>query len=165
MLLLAILPTKPFATIHAKLPRLHAPIATLAYTLLAITGGLGLLLGSAASAISLVYLSIALLILVFLTLIQLCIKRRGSAYARAATRQRLGEEDEQDFGLAKWGARRKIDSGIGRGGESTEQLWHREHARTGSKGSSGSRSPYGGGSMPGPQYLLNMHPGVPVHKW
>jgi hypothetical protein len=25
-----------------------------------------------------------------------------------------------------------------------------------------SRSAYGGGSMPGPQYLLNMHPGVPV---
>jgi hypothetical protein len=44
-------------------------------------------------------------------------------------------------------------------------LWEREHARTGSKGSNGSRSPYGGGSMPGPQYLLNMHPGVPVHKW
>jgi hypothetical protein len=25
-----------------------------------------------------------------------------------------------------------------------------------------SRTHYGGGSMPGPQYLLNMHPGVPV---
>lgn len=24
---------------------------------------------------------------------------------------------------------------------------------------------YGGGTMPGPQYLMNMHPGVPVHKW
>jgi hypothetical protein len=22
---------------------------------------------------------------------------------------------------------------------------------------------FGGGTMPGPQYLLNMHPGVPVH--
>jgi hypothetical protein len=22
-----------------------------------------------------------------------------------------------------------------------------------------------GGAMPGPQYLLNMHPGVPVHRW
>jgi len=27
------------------------------------------------------------------------------------------------------------------------------------------RGLYGGGTMPGPQYLLNMHPGVPVHKW
>lgn len=27
------------------------------------------------------------------------------------------------------------------------------------------RGVYGGGAMPGPQYLLNMHPGVPVHKW
>jgi hypothetical protein len=25
-----------------------------------------------------------------------------------------------------------------------------------------SRTHYGGGTMPGPQYLLNMHPGVPV---
>jgi hypothetical protein len=25
-----------------------------------------------------------------------------------------------------------------------------------------SRSAYGGGTMPGPKYLLNMHPGVPV---
>jgi hypothetical protein len=23
----------------------------------------------------------------------------------------------------------------------------------------------GGGTMPGPQYLMNMHPGVPIHKW
>lgn len=29
----------------------------------------------------------------------------------------------------------------------------------------GQRGIYGGGAMPGPQYLLNMHPGVPVHKW
>lgn len=29
----------------------------------------------------------------------------------------------------------------------------------------GQRGLYGGGTMPGPQYLLNMHPGVPVHRW
>lgn len=27
------------------------------------------------------------------------------------------------------------------------------------------RAAFGGGTMPGPQYLLNMHPGVPVHRW
>jgi hypothetical protein len=36
------------------------------------------------------------------------------------------------------------------------------HTRGGSQ--NGSRTNiYGGGTMPGPQYLLNMHPGVPVH--
>jgi hypothetical protein len=165
MFLLSLLPVKPFAGLHAKISRLHTPLTTLSYTLLVITGGLGLLLGSAASPITLAYISIALLVFVFLTLIQLCIKRRGSAYARATTRRRLGEEDEHDFGLAKWGVKRKIDSTVEGGAESREHLWEREHGRSASASSSGSRSPYGGGTMPGPQYLLNMHPGVPVHKW
>ena len=164
LLLLSVLPTKPFATLHAKIPRIHTPLTTLTYTLLVVTGGLGLLLGSVSSPIKLAYIFIALLVFVFLTLIQLCIKRRGSAYARATTRRRLGEEDDHDYGLAQWGVKKKIDSAVG-GGESREQLWEREHGRSGSTGSNGSRSPYGGGTMPGPQYLLNMHPGVPVHKW
>ncbi|KAF2681717.1 iron reductase domain protein [Lentithecium fluviatile CBS 122367] len=170
MLLLSLLPLKPLAALHAKIPRLHTPLTTLTFTLLVLTGGLGLRLGSAANPIILAYISIALLVFVFLTLIQLCIKRRGSAYARATTRRRLGEEDERDFGLAKWGVKRKIDSTTGGGSpdsrtESQTQLWERDHGRSPSAGSAGSRSPYGGGTMPGPQYLLNMHPGVPVHKW
>ena len=33
-----------------------------------------------------------------------------------------------------------------------------ESSRDGEKGKT-----FGGGTMPGPHYLLNMHPGVPVH--
>lgn len=37
----------------------------------------------------------------------------------------------------------------------------REFGADGQRGAVG-RGVYGGGAMPGPQYLLNMHPGVPV---
>jgi hypothetical protein len=47
-------------------------------------------------------------------------------------------------------------SGSGEFGTHGQHQQQRYHQR------SPSRSAYGGGTMPGPQYLLNMHPGVPV---
>jgi hypothetical protein len=81
----------------------------------------------------------------------------------------LGEEDEQDLVLAKYYVSRKL----GRDGEhsrsssatsdnSAAKLYGEpQHARS----TSANGGLYGGGAMPGPQYLLNMHPGVPVHRW
>lgn len=98
----------------------------------------------------------------------MCIRRRGSAYARAKKRRELGEEDEQDLVLARYYVGRKLgaDGAHSRtssaaSGDSAKPLYTEpQHARSAS-----SNGVYGGGAMPGPQYLLNMHPGVPVHKW
>lgn len=38
-----------------------------------------------------------------------------------------------------------------------------ESRQEGGAGEGQPRKMFGGGTMPGPQYLLNMHPGVPVH--
>jgi hypothetical protein len=40
-----------------------------------------------------------------------------------------------------------------------------ESREFGADGQERQKGMYGGGTMPGPQYLLNMHPGVPIHKW
>ncbi|KAF2646281.1 CBD9-like protein [Massarina eburnea CBS 473.64] len=160
--LLSILSAKPIINLRPWIPRLHTPLTALILTTLIITGGLGLRLSSSPTPFILAYLSIALIVFVFITLLQLCIRRRGSAYARATIRQRLGDEDEQDFGLAEYWAKRKLES------RSTSQAsaatWEQEQhgrGRSESQGSNG-RGVFGGGTMPGPHYMLNMHPGVPV---
>lgn len=60
------------------------------------------------------------------------------------------EEDEQDLVMKEMRGSR---AGSVAGSEAV-------HARSGSAGPG--TNVYGGGAMPGPQYLLNMHPGVPV---
>ncbi|KAF2867456.1 hypothetical protein BDV95DRAFT_598122 [Massariosphaeria phaeospora] len=167
ILLMSLLPIiRPLASLAAIVPRLHTPLTTLTFTLLVITGGLGLLLSSAPRPIILVYVALALLVSVFLLLTQTCIQRRGSAHARATTRQRLGEDDEQDLVLAAYYAGKKCEDASRSASQASESsdasaAYTGGHARS----ASANRDLYGGGTMPGPQYLLNMHPGVPVHRW
>jgi hypothetical protein len=108
------------------------------------------------------YTAVALLVFVFITIFQSCIRKRGSAYARANNRKRLGEEDDQMVMLkhvdeSRSSSTASIKQGTGFSSES------REFGADGQLQSQ--KGYYGGGTMPGPQYLLNMHPGVPVHRW
>jgi hypothetical protein len=101
-------------------------------------------------------------------MLQSCIRKRGSAYSRAAKRQNRGSGDESDemvmlgkmdeapvYGNMSYGYGAG-QSGSGEFGADGQTPPQQQHTR------SQSRTHYGGGSMPGPQYLLNMHPGVPV---
>ncbi|KAF2114089.1 hypothetical protein BDV96DRAFT_647575 [Lophiotrema nucula] len=167
ILLLSLLPLRPLARLHKLIPRIHTPIASITLVFLILTGGLGLHLSSSARPIIIAYIAVSLIVFFPVMLLQTCIRRRGSAYARATTRRRLGEEDEEDLVLAAYMAGRKLD-GRGSQGESRSESaasfqTQSSHERSGSGGSA--TNIYGGGTMPGPQYLLNMHPGVPVHKW
>lgn len=168
ILLLSILPLKRITSLHTKIPRLHTPLTTLTFTLLVLTGGLGLYLSSSARPIILAYAAIALLEFVFIALLQMCIQRRGSAYARANTRRRLGEDDEQNLVLAKYYVGRKLGFGGGEQDRSSSAAssnpgMYAEQSQA--KSESANEGLCGGGTMPGPRYLMNMHPGVPVHKW
>lgn len=163
LVLLAILPSPPLKSLLPTLaPKLHTPLASLAFTLLVLSGGLGLRLGAQPTPIILAYAAVALLVAAFIAIVGLCVRRRGSAYARARTRRRLGEEDESDFSRAKWGVRKKLSgSSMEEEGTRGGQGQGYGHERSGSAGSW--REVVGGGTMPGPQYLMNMHPGVPVY--
>jgi hypothetical protein len=102
------------------------------------------------------------MVFVFDTIFQSCIRKRGSAYARANNKRRLGEEDDQEVMLRKMTESRTSSNASLRQGTGyvTES---REFGADGQE--QRQKGIYGGGAMPGPQYLLNMHPGVPVHKW
>ncbi|KAF2733787.1 CBD9-like protein [Polyplosphaeria fusca] len=168
ILAISLLPLRPLSALSPLIPRLHTCLVTLTLVTLTITGGLGLHLSSQSRPIIIAYAAVSLVVVCFSTLLQTCIKRRGSAYARHTTRQRLGEEDEQDLVLAAFYANRKLE-----GGESRSESEASLRPTAGVAGAGHERSPsagsakniYGGGTMPGPQYLLNMHPGVPVHRW
>ncbi|KAL5379846.1 hypothetical protein DPSP01_008128 [Paraphaeosphaeria sporulosa] len=159
-LLLAVLSAKKLAALSPRIPKLHTPLTTLTFTLLVLSGGLGLRLSMSPNPLILAYVAVTLFVAAFTTFILLCVRRRGSAYARATTRRRLGEEDEADMGMARWGVRKKLS------GSSSDGSWEAGgvggpygHERSTSQGS----FVMGRGTMPGPQYLMNMHPGVPVY--
>ncbi|PVH99160.1 iron reductase domain protein [Periconia macrospinosa] len=163
MTLISVLPMKRIASLKSWIPRLHAPLTSLTLTLLILTGGLGLHLSSSSTPIILTYLAVSILVFSFIALIQLCVRRRGSAYARASTRRRLGDEDEQDYGLAEYWARRKLEGSRSQSQASSNVTWEEEQQRRRPKSQeSQSRGVFGGGTMPGPHYMMNMHPGVPV---
>jgi hypothetical protein len=103
----------------------------------------------------------------------MCVRRRGSAYARS---NRIQEDDERElvpgYGNKKWGyakANGKVvnyDEASSRSTSAASGTFSSAgtgHERSASAGSNNGRGIYGGGTMPGPQYLLNMHPGVPVY--
>jgi hypothetical protein len=166
LLLTSILPSlKPY------LPRLqkalHTPLASASLVLLILTGGLGLHLSGQARPIILIYTAISIAVFLFIFVIQSCIRKRGSAHSRAEKRRNRasGEESDEMVMLGKvdeapgfahampyaYGAGQSGSGEFGADGQIQQQ-----HQR------SQSRTHYGGGTMPGPQYLLNMHPGVPV---
>ncbi|KAF9736896.1 hypothetical protein PMIN04_000574 [Paraphaeosphaeria minitans] len=159
-LLMAVLPARSIAALSPRIPKLHMPLTTLAFALLVLSGGLGLRLSLSSTSLVVAYVAVALFVAAFTTSVLLCVRRRGSAYARATTRRRLGEEDEQDLGMARWGVGKKLS------GSSSDGSWEGGevggpygHERSTSQGS----FVVGRGTMPGPQYLMNMHPGVPVY--
>lgn len=159
LLLMSLLPA--FNHINARLRSLHTPLASTSFVLLVLTGGLGLQLSSQTRPIILVYTSLSLGIFMFLILMHTCIHRRGSAYARALTR---GSNDDAIM-LAKMDECRSIPSAGGFGNQPPPPYpppYGNAHVNGAQHQRNGSRSMYGGGTMPGPQYLLNMHPGVPV---
>ncbi|KAF2264199.1 CBD9-like protein [Lojkania enalia] len=160
ILVLSILPYPPLARLSPWIPRLHNPFASLSFVFLVLTGGLGLHLAYQSRPIISAYIAVSLLAFCFTILLQTCIRRRGSAYARAKTRRQLGEEDEQDLVLAAYYANSKIED-ESRSASAASSNRPGVHGRSGSGGSA--TNIYGGGTMPGPQYLLNMHPGVPVY--
>jgi hypothetical protein len=163
----------PLPTLTRLIPRLrafHTPLTSTTFVLLVITGGLGLHLASQTRPIILVYTAISLAVLVFLFVVQSCIRKRGSAYARATNRNRGEEEDDSDrvVMLGKMEERRSGSAAsLGRPpAYGTPYGSYNGSSEFGADGQQHQRSPmrshYGGGTMPGPQYLLNMHPGVPV---
>ncbi|KAH7112882.1 hypothetical protein B0J11DRAFT_542169 [Dendryphion nanum] len=169
ILLLSLLPLPPLSRLTPLLPRLHTPLASLTFTLLVLTGGLGLHLSSQTTPIILGYTAVTLIVSVFVFLLQACVRRRGSRYARAKGRGRgqvEEEEDEQNLVLKAYlagkGDRRGSEASADGGAhQQQQQQQHQQHERT----PSGNANIYGGGSMPGPHYMMNMHPGVPVHRW
>ncbi|ORY12964.1 hypothetical protein BCR34DRAFT_600259 [Clohesyomyces aquaticus] len=169
IVLISILPFPRISSLHTLLPRLHTPLVSATLTLLILTGGLGLHLSSQSTPIIMAYTAIALGVFVFVVLLQTCIKRRGSAYARqngtSARRLRGEEDDEEDLVMKAWKVGRGMDGTHGQS-QSQQSFGSGQQGQQGhGRGNSGGNNLYGGGTMPGPQYMLNMHPGVPVHRW
>lgn len=169
----AVLPA--LTRLTTRLRSLHTPLVCTSFILLLVTGGLGLSLSSQTRQIQLVYTALSIAIFVFLLTLHTCIRKRGSAYARAHNRRgTLSNYDDYDMPsdgsvmLAKMEETRSTSASSlghpppyaqfyaqnGPGGADGQVPGH-------SRTSSRTRQ-YGGGTMPGPQYLLNMHPGVPV---
>jgi hypothetical protein len=171
--LLPLLLTSVLPSLKPYLPRLqkalHTPLASASLVLLILTGGLGLHLSGQTRPIILIYTAISIAVFLFIFLIQSCIRKRGSAHSRAEKRQNRGSEEENDemvmlgkmeeapgFANGTPYAYGTSSSGSGEFGADGQRQQQQQHVR------SQSRTHYGGGTMPGPQYLLNMHPGVPV---
>ncbi|KAF2748181.1 iron reductase domain protein [Sporormia fimetaria CBS 119925] len=152
LFLTALLPIPPISRLSSFTPRLHTPLVSSTFVLLVLSGGLGLHLAMQSRPIILIYTAVALIVFAFCFLLQTCIRRRGSAHQRS----RAGHEDEQ--GLMGLKAR---FAGEHRSRSRAESV---ESCESGTSSGNG-KGVFGGGTMPGPQYLLNMHPGVPVHRW
>lgn len=188
--LLSLLPHPSLSSLHPLLPALHTPLSALAFLLLLTAGALGLRLSAAPTPLSLAYGAAGLLVGLGLGVVLLCVRRRGSAHARARTRRRLGEDEDgrERWGGGKarmlsWGSRSRSRSsrgsweGSGSGsscgnGNGNGGGWHGHGSSSASSSAGGNASAwqwraggggFGGGTMPGPQYLMNMHPGVPVY--
>ena len=111
----------------------------------------------------LIYTALSLLLVIFLAIISAIVRRRGSAYARATQRLPLPSVSSAELGLL--GKERR--SGSEMGSATSLKGFLAESRREGSLGAAEGTPQrkvfVGGGTMPGPQYLLNMHPGVPVN--
>ncbi|KAL7770643.1 hypothetical protein CFE70_000581 [Pyrenophora teres f. teres 0-1] len=180
-------PSHPLPPLPHKPPPLHTPLASASFVLLVLTGGLGLLLSAQPTAIILVYTAISLAVAVFLFILQSCIRKRGSAHARALRRRKpelstdsdrvvmLGAMEERGGHSSGHGSAASLSKPVAFYGAPVSYSYTvvghgAGEDQSGEFGTHGQRSPksshhhhhYGGGTMPGPQYLLNMHPGVPV---
>ncbi|KAH6644330.1 hypothetical protein C7974DRAFT_430193 [Boeremia exigua] len=158
LLLLAVLLAPALSALHPA----HGPLAALTLALLLVTGGLGLHLAAQTRALVLSYTGLALLVLVVLA----C----GSVIARRRARDR-GAAERAEMALLRKGSEASFKSSLkgsaGSAGSATSLRGFLDESRrepgVGSGSGRARAGVYGGGAMPGPQYLLNMHPGVPVH--
>lgn len=168
LLLLCLLPLPHPSILHPSIPRAHGPLSALTLTLLLISGGLGLHLAQQIRPLVLLYTALSLLLIIFLSIIHAIVRRRGSAHARATSRLPLSSASSSELGLLR------KESGVGSGSEAGGSVASlkgfldesRRDAGAGAEEDEQKRQRgklFGGGTMPGPQYLLNMHPGVPVH--
>ncbi|KAJ4338070.1 hypothetical protein N0V87_004218 [Didymella glomerata] len=157
LVIISILPARPLAKLHRFIPRLHAPLSSLTLTLLLVSGGLGLQLSQQSRPIILVYTALSLVLVIFLAIISSIVRRRGSAYARANQRLPLNSASSSELGLL-----RKANRSGSETGSATSLKGFLDESRRESNAAEGQRKIFGGGAMPGPQYMLNMHPGVPV---
>ncbi|KAF1922453.1 iron reductase domain protein [Didymella exigua CBS 183.55] len=157
--LLSALPARPLVRLHRIIPRLHVPLSNLALTLLLVSGGLGLQLSQQSRLIILTYTALSLTLVIFLAIIGSVVRRRGPAYARATQRLPLTSVSSSELGLLGKESR----AGSEAGSATSLKGFLDESRRGGSMADGQQRKIFGGGTMPGPQYLLNMHPGVPVH--
>lgn len=140
------------------IPRIHAPLSSLTLTLLLVSGGLGLQLSQQSRPIILIYTALSLVLVIFLAIISSIVRRRGSAYARANQRLPLDSVSSSELGLLRKESRSGSETG-----SATSLKGFLDESRHEESVVDGKRKMFGGGTMPGPQYLLNMHPGVPVH--
>jgi hypothetical protein len=104
--------------------------------------------------IVLVYTALSLILVIFLAIISSIVRRRGSAYARATQRLPLNSSSSSELGL--------LGKENSRANSATSLKGFLDESRR-EAGDGQQRKMFGGGTMPGPQYLMNMHPGVPVH--
>ncbi|KAL5117006.1 hypothetical protein ACEQ8H_005092 [Pleosporales sp. CAS-2024a] len=177
ILLTSLLPMPNISRFHTCIPRLRTPLVSTTFVALVLTGGLGLSLSSQVRPVILAYTAVALLVFLLTLLLHLYIRRRSSAYAaRAAYKKRRSGAESNDDDHHMLMLSHMTDMTAPKTSSNTNHHGnnHIPHVRTYSPKSTdfapanAHRQPrpmYGGGTMPGPQYLLNMHPGVPVHKW
>jgi hypothetical protein len=161
-----VLPLPSLPSLLPKTTRLIAPLTFFIFTLLLITGGLGLQLSSSPTSIILVFTCLALFILLTLMVLQTIIWKCGARARARRSQRRSVEDDEQDLVLAAYYASQGLKEQPSRSTLNTPTPTTTHGQGYAHHSPSGSRSNiYGGGTMPGPQYLLNMHPGVPVHRF
>jgi hypothetical protein len=157
------LPIPKIASINCHIPRLHAPLSSLTLTLILVSGGLGLHLSQQARPIVLIYTALSLLLVIFLAIISAIVRRRGSAYARATQRLPLPSVPSEELGLVGKEGRSGSETGSAASLKGFLDESRREGSLGAAEGTPQRKVFVGGGTMPGPQYLLNMHPGVPVN--
>lgn len=120
----------------------------------------------------LVYTALSLLLVAFMGVAGVLARRRGRASGGS-----MGVEGGARGSVAELGLLRKESSEVG--SATSLKGFLAESRRDGQGGGEGAGLQgggeekmkekekggrlFGGGTMPGPQYLLNMHPGVPVH--
>ena len=172
LVLLSLLPVlKLHSPRSSGIQRLHTPLSSLVLCCLLITGGLGLHLAQQTRALVLVYTALSLLLVAFLGAVGAIARRRrkarGGLLGSGAGRGRA-TGSVAELGLLRKESREGSDAG-----SATSLKGFLEESRrdagvgagdvgTGT-GEEKKAKLFGGGTMPGPQYLLNMHPGVPVH--
>jgi hypothetical protein len=147
--LLTLLPL-PLPPIRRISPHICTPLSALSFILLLTTGALGLHLSSSHHlALTIVYALLSLFTCVILLTLHFLLRRRNSYDYHS-------DDDKVEMLAASPTPRQ----GSGYSTSSREFGADGQERLTSSRG-----GVYGGGAMPGPQYLMNMHPGVPVHKW